>query len=202
MPSRPLPTLRLAAAAFLLLASLPALGEDATVHVYDAAFDEMAGRIEPIEMSGRYAYRVGVGWMTVTICDSAWSARVTHLAFHVTPTGIQITGTVSARWCNASFSAPLKTTGDVVYDAAQSVIRVTVNPTSIQPRVSVLGYQVRLPVTIDVAPALTIPPLPIGIGWLVVQTPNGEERVAVMPRNLTLTKLAGYVELRGDVSVW
>jgi hypothetical protein len=183
-----------------------ATAQDGTVRIYDSALNELADKIEPLQLSGHYKFEVSVntllGRASVTICESDWTAEVKQIAFTTTTAQIGVTGQVTARWCNANFSSNLNTTGNAVYNSSQRAIRLTVNPTSIQPVISVFGYQVALPVYINVAPSLTIPPIPVGIGLLSFETTGGTKTVSIAPTNVSLSKRAGYLELQANVNIW
>jgi hypothetical protein len=79
---------------------------------------------------------------------------------------------------------------------------VSTSPTAIQPRFNVLGQNIALPFTIDVAPSLTLPPIPVVTGLVYFETSRGIVDLRVSPQNVTLSKRNGYVEIQGDVSVW
>lgn len=196
----------LLAAFTLLIHAAPVRGQASTLKINDAALNSLAGRIEPLELNGRYAFNVSVwtpfGPAVVTICDSNWTARVTQLRFATTPQQITVTGTVSATWCNASFSANLNTTGNAVYRASDRSIVTTINPTNIQPIINVLGFQVALPVHINVSPSLAVPAIPVQGGQVVFQTVSGTKTLTLIPTGVTLTKRAGYLELQANVNIW
>ncbi len=194
-------------AAVVLFAHSADLGAQANVlRINDAALNALAGRIEPLVVTGRYNFQVTVwtpfGPATISICDSNYTARVTQIRFATTPQQITVTGTVSATWCNASFSGNLNTTGNAFYRASDRSIVTTINPTSIQPTLNVLGYVVALPIHINVAPALAVPPIPVQGGQVVFETASGPKTVAMLPTGVTLTKRTGYLELQANVNVW
>ena len=194
-------------AAFVLLGHSAELCAQANVlRINDAALNALASRIEPLVVSGRYNFVVSVwtpfGPANISICDSNYTARVTQIRFATTPQQITVTGSVSATWCNANFSGNLNTTGNAFYRASDRSIVTTINPTSIQPTVNVLGYNVALPIHINVAPALGVPPIPVQGGEVVFETATGPKTVAMLPTGVTVTKRTGFLELQANVNVW
>ncbi|HEY7647913.1 MAG TPA: hypothetical protein VID04_02820 [Methylomirabilota bacterium] len=194
--------------ALLLLALAPAAAraQGGTVRVYQATFNELASRIQPLTMSGRYRLQftaqTWLGPVTWTVCDSAWSATVTQLSFSITPGAATLNGRVDATWCNLAFNSNLAMNVDVRYEPQQKLVYVSTSPTAIQPRFNVLGQNIALPFTIDVAPSLTLPPIPVVTGLVYFETSRGIVDLRVSPQNVTLSKRNGYVEIQGDVSVW
>ena len=177
-----------------------ALGQDAAVRVYDSLFNQFAGQLEPMNLSGHYTFQVNVAWWTVTVCDSDWTAQVSQLNFATSPGGTQITGSVDASWCGVSFHAPLNTSANASYSNGN--IWISANPTYIQPVVHILAWDVALPVSIDVSSALTLPPIPINTALFGFNTAQGFETLRLTPLNVSLTRGNGYMELDSDLSIW
>src|SRR5436190_11239840 len=187
------------------LTAAPCAAQTTTIRVYESTFDEVAAKLQPVQLSGRHAFTVSAwtpfGPATMTICDSAWNATVSQLKFSITPVAVGITGRLDARWCNISFFAALSTSANVTYSAGQKAMLVSVNPTSLQPSFSVLGYNVALPVFINVAPYLTLPPIPFDVAPLQFETARGPVSLRVSPENVSLNKRSGYMEIQADVVV-
>lgn len=200
LQKRPLAVFPILLVLSVVLLPAPAAAADGVVKVYESTFNELANAIEPIHVSGRYRLEVCFIWC-VTICDATWTADVTQLSFDITPALVSISGRVDARWCGANFTAQFATNANVSYSASQNAILVTVNPTNIQPHVNVLGFDVALPVHINVASALTLPPIPMGIAYFHFETARGPRTLHLRPYNIILTKRNGYVELQADVNL-
>ena len=196
----------------------------ARVQVYESTFNEFADAIEPLVFSGDYKFKVCtwlpvVGTSCTTICSSDWTAKVNSLRFKITPTKVDVAGKVHAQWCGVSFDAELETTADVSYvrsvvlpgrgnflfnQGLQSHegIRVTVNPTDIQPVFHLLEYEVKLPFHIDVAPSMTLPTIPVGTALLSFETAAGPQDLRLSPSHVALVKRNGSLELQARVSLW
>jgi len=178
----------------------------AVVRVYNSAFNALAAQVEPLNLNGHYKYEychwLPGGTQCVTICSSDWNATVDHLNFNITPSHVTLAGHVTAHWCGAGFTSDLSTTAQTTYSPLVNGIVVTVNPTSIQPKFSVAGHDVALPVHIDVAPSLSLPPFPIATAMFGFDTANGPQTLRLTPSNVTLTKASGYFELRANVALW
>jgi hypothetical protein len=176
------------------------------VKVYDSTFNALAAKLEPLNFNGHYTYQIchWFPWGTscATICESNWSARVTQLHFGITAAAVHISGHVDANWCGASFSAPLDTTANATYSLSDSAILITVNATSIQPRFHIMGYDVSLPVHMNVAPALTLPPIPVTTALFRFETAEGPQELRLTPLGISLTNRDGYIELQAHVAVW
>ncbi len=227
----PAPVFRLARAADVGLAgsdlgSLVPTGRG-VLKVYESAFNELADKVEPIQFKGHYAYKACTwtpfGTQCTTICSSDWTAKVKDLRFGISPARVRITGDVEAHWCNVGFNANLETSADVRAVTTlvvvpqlhpshgqpapgrfqgQTAIRVTVEPTSIQPVFRVSGYEVALPIHINVAPSLTLPPLPVSTASFHFETAEGPRALRLSPTHLAVVKRNGYVELQANVSLW
>jgi len=183
----------------------------AKLKVYESTFNELADKIEPVPFSGDYKFKVcsipnplGGCAQWLTICDSGWTAEVTQLDFHITPAALRITGLVKAKWCNLDINAELETTANVNYNASQRAILVAVEPTDIQPSFDILGYSVRVPMHVNVAPALTLPPIPVITAFFYFETARGgPQSLRLSPSGIVLTKRDGYVELQvTNVILW
>ncbi len=183
----------------LAFTAAPLAAQDGTVKVYESTFNELAGRIEPLVLTGHYAWGCGF-WGC--ICDSDWTATVTQLSFGITTAQATLTGRVDAQWCGLSFNSTLNTTGDVTYSAGQNAILVTVNPTSIQPCFRILWANVCLPVWITVSDTMNLPPIPVGIAYFGFETARGTDTLRMTPSNISLLKRNGYVELQANVNLW
>jgi hypothetical protein len=179
----------------------------AAVRVYNSAFNALAAQVEPLNFNGHYTYEYChwlpvVGTQCMTICSSDWSATVDQLNFNITPSQVTIVGHVAAHWCGAGFTSNLSTTARTTYSPRANGIFVTVNPTSIQPKFSVAGYDVPLPVHINVAPSLSLPPIPIATTMFAFDTANGPQTLRLTPSDVTLTNASGYLELQANVALW
>ncbi len=183
----------------LIVLAAPLAAQDGSVKVYESTFNELAARIEPLTLAGHYAW--GCSFLGC-ICDSDWTATVTQLRFGITTAQVTLTGRVDAQWCGLSFNSTLNTTGNVTYSATQNAIFVTVNPTSIQPCFQILFANVCLPVWINVSSTMNLPPIPVGIAYLRLETPRGAQPVRITPSNISLLKRNGYVEIQANVTLW
>jgi hypothetical protein len=185
-----------------IVATSPVAAQDSTVRIFDSSLNKLANRVQPVTLSGMHRASVWIFGQEVTLCYAPYTATLSQLRFATSPATIQITGRVDARWCNLSFSANLNTTADATYSPGQRAIVVVVSPTSVRPRFNVLGFDVDLPVSINVAPSLSIPPLPIGVAEIGLQGVRGPVTLRLQPQNVSLVRGSGYLELRSDVTIW
>ena len=75
------------------------------------------------------------------------------------------------------------------------------NSTDIQPEFHIPGYTVPLPIHINVAPALSLPPIPVTTAVFSFETARGPESLFLTPTQIQLAKRDGYLELRADVDL-
>jgi hypothetical protein len=180
------------------------------LRIYESTFNELAERIEPLRWSGNHKFKVCTLTNPITkkcvyrqtIYDCDYQARVTNLRFDITPSRILITGDVNAEWCGVSFDNKLETTASVTYSGASDAVRVTVNPTSIQPVLKLGGYEVPLPIHMNVAPSLTLPPFPISTGLFHFATAGGPIALRLSPSHVSVSRRDGYLELQAHVTLW
>jgi hypothetical protein len=196
--------MRLRTVATLLAVGLaaPAAAQDGTIKVFDASLNEFANKLQPITVNGRHRFSVPTPFGEVTLCDSPYVVRVRQLGFATTPANVQITAQVEGTWCNLSVSAPLNTTANVSYNAGQRSIIVTVNPTSVQPMLTLWIFVVPLPVRIDVSSMLKIPPFPLGLAQLSLQGVHGPATLRFEPQNVSVFLRNGFLELQSDFTIW
>jgi hypothetical protein len=189
--------------ALTLAAAARASAQDGVVKLFDSSLNEFANRIQPMRMNGHHKATTFV-WPfgEVTICDSDYTATVSQLTFATTPAAVTITGRVDATWCGVSVNSPLQTTANVSYSGPQRAILVSVNPTNIQPHVTVGPFNIPLPFHINVAPSLNIPPIPMASGLIFFQGAQGPVSLRVEPLNVSLLRRSGFLELQTDVTVW
>lgn len=187
---------------FALGVTSPVMAQDATVKIFDSSLNKLANRVQPAVVRGTHKASVWIFGLEVTLCYSPYTVTVSQLQFTTSPANIQITGRVDARWCNLNFNANLNTTANAIYSSNQRAIVVVVNPTSIQPRFNILGVDFGLPIFINVAPSLTIPPLHIGVAELGLQGVHGPVTLRLQPQNVSLLRGSGYLELQSDVTIW
>jgi len=90
----------------------------------------------------------------------------------------------------------------VFYRSSDRSVVTTINPTNIQPVLNVAGFQVPLPVHINVAPSLAVPAIPILGGQVVFETAAGSRTLNMQPTGVTLNKRSGFLELQANVNVW
>jgi hypothetical protein len=206
---RVLPSLALAAA---LLAS-PDSGRaaDGVVRVHQSTFNEIAAALGPLSASGRHVLGVDTWFGRIVICGQ-WHADVLNLQFAISPTGVTITGVVSARYhCDGvwiPFAATLVSSGNVTYQAAQNRIRVTTSSTSIRPVFVIPGWvpffggqHISLPFTINVGPSLSFS-VPVTTAHMHFETAAGPERLRVTPHNISLVLEQNRIRLQSDVALW
>jgi hypothetical protein len=106
---------------------------------------------------------------------------------------------VDASWCNLNVSSTLTTTADAIYSPDQRAVIVRVNPTSVQPHFNLFSLDIALPVFVNVAPSLTVPPVPIGATQLSLQGVRGPLTLRLRPHNVTLVRGNGYLEVQSDL---
>jgi hypothetical protein len=179
-----------------------------SIKLYASALNEVGEKIEPVVFAGRYRFRTCSCIPGTSICDclnicnSDYTARVTRLRFAIGAERVRVTGRVDARWCGASFDAALETTANVAYRSAHRAILVDVGPTNVQPVFHVAGYEVKLPLRINVAPALTLPPIPVATGLVHFETGQGPRSLRLSPSHVTLAQRDGHLELQAHVTLW
>jgi hypothetical protein len=199
------------------------LNPDAVVvRVYESTLNRLADAVGPLTYTGHYTFSVTVCVPltnlcgSTQICDSDWTATVRQLRFAITPAAINITGTVDASWCGVSFGSELKTTADVVLQTGivfvpgtahvalppQESLVLTVSPTSIQPEFDVQGYTVKLPIHINVAPALALPPIPLSPALVSINTATGLAQLHLSPSQVAVVKRDHCVELQSTMQLW
>jgi hypothetical protein len=125
-----------------------------------------------------------------------------------------VTGTIDATWCGVNGTFALETSADARHVVILShilsppvfqrhdAIMVTVKPTSIQPVLKYSQYTVPLPVHFDVAPALSLPPIPLTTALLSFETAAGPQQLRLTPGQIFLAKRNGYLELQSSVNLW
>jgi hypothetical protein len=186
-----------------------------TVRVYDSLLNKIAKQLEPLRRNGSYQYKAGCtcvlgvcGCAVSVTCD--WTVRVDDLKLSVQPTRIRITGDLHASWCNIPFSAPVQTTANVQYVshmpsveglATKSFIRISVNPTSIQPNFPISGYTAKLPIHINVAPSFSWR-VPVETASFGFENIGGLQSLRLSPTQVNLIKRNGYLELQAQVGLW
>jgi hypothetical protein len=181
------------------------------VRIYESLLNKIAEEMEPLRMDGSYTFKAGCtefGCVVRKTCD--WTARVDGLKLSVRPEGIRLTGDLSASWCDISFSAPVQTTGNVEYVthmpsaegvATQSFVRIRVDPTDIQPRFPIAGYEAKLPIDINVAPSFSWR-VPVETALFAFENVGGVQRLRLTPTQVNLLKRNGYLELQAHVGLW
>ncbi|MDH3514468.1 MAG: hypothetical protein OEM83_06305 [Gammaproteobacteria bacterium] len=205
----------LAAGVFgVALATASPVASAETVRIYTSTFNEFSNAILPVTLTGRYklTFTIDLGWLgrhTITLCNSAYSATVSTLTFGISTSAVTAGGKVSARWCNITFGdSQLSATGNVYYSAGDDNVHFTFTSASVKPCASIRfsaidqTLTVCLPVSINVAPTLNIPPLAIGIAVISHGSPTGQRAVFMTPNNISLVKRNGYLEFQTDVSFW
>ncbi len=187
------------------------------IKVYESTFNDFARAIEPARIEGHYTFSITIdaGWLgthTFTICDSDYTAIVSGLGFNITPGSVTAEGDVGVDWCGFDFSSSqLSATGNVYYSSADKAVHFSFSSANVQACFSIdvdIGwldfhrtFTVCLPVNINIAPTLNIPPMPIGTSIVYFETAGGSRRLYLQPRNVSLVKRGGYVELQSEVSI-
>jgi hypothetical protein len=195
----------------------PAIAQNSTVKIHEAAFNKFAAAVQPLQFSQRYVLRFTIntfwGRETITLCDSTVRARVTGLTFDIASSGITITGTGSGTWCGLIITAPnVRTSAVASFNSSTRTVRVTVGNVTVSPTVTIpvpdwarlLGLPARISVMLPsftVGSALSIPPIPVDSGLLRVDAPAGPIAVPVAARNVQLFRRNGYLELTSNVQV-
>ena len=188
----------------VLIMATPVRAQDGTVKVYESAFNQLASRIQPVQLTGHYSWGCGF-WGCV--CDSDWTATITQLSFSITPAQLTLSGQVSAQWCGLSYSAPVNATGNVTYSQPQNAILITMNQTTISPCFPILLFfgapvPVCVPVGINIAGMMNLPPIPVGFAQVRLESARGNEYLRLVPSNISLQKRNGYIELQSTVTLW
>jgi hypothetical protein len=196
----------------------PATGRG-TVRVYESMLDELARRVEPLRLSGHYQFKRGCGCVPGVGCGCAisvscdWTARVRDVRFDIKPSRIEVRGDVRASWCNQSFDAVATTTADVSYVRSvllpglgrgrghEAWVAVRTSPTDVQPVFRIQGYEVKLPVRINVGPSMSWR-IPVSTGVLHYETVDGPLPLRLSPSTVSLVKRSGYLEVHALVGLW
>jgi hypothetical protein len=174
------------------------------VRVRESTFNAFVDRLQPIPITGRYSFEVVIdagplGRHRVTVCNSAYGGFVQNLRFSIRPNAVQVTGTAVVGWCGLTFNAAINATGNAYYNTSDDTVRLALSSARVRPSFNIAGYNVVLPVVIDVAQTLNVPPLPIGPALIGFQTTRGARYLRMEPQNVTLVKRTGFVELEADV---
>jgi hypothetical protein len=207
--SRVLASVALAAA----LLSLPDSGRaaDGVLRVHQSTLNEMATALGPLSASGRHVLGVDTWFGRIVICGQ-WHADVLNPQFAIHPTGVTITGLVSARYhCDGTwipFVGTLTSSGNVTYNAAQNAIRVTTNATFFRPVFVIPGWvpffggqHITLPFSINVGPSFSFS-VPVRTAHMHFETAAGPERLRVTPHNISLVLEQNQIRLQSDVTLW
>lgn len=195
----------------LVTVPAPVSAADGTVKVYDSTFNEFAAAIQPLQVTGHYNFGITIdlglfGRHRITICSSDYAATVSALRFRINPNNAIVDGSITASWCGLTFTSSLLTTGNIFYNQADQTVRFSFGGTNIQPcfTISFMGipFTMCVPVQINVGPTFNVPPLPVRTALISFESTGGARRMRMTPRNVTLVKRAGYIELQSDVSFW
>lgn len=187
---------------FILAASLTippmAMAAD-SVRVSESVFDQFASVAGPFQTKGRHVIRI----FTMVLCGN-WTASVSNLKFNITPAGVDITGSVDARYhCGSSwvpFSGALSTAATVEYQPDQKVVELKASSTRIKPvfTVPVLNQRITIPVNIDIGPSLSFS-VPINAAKLHYQTAQNEKYLWAIPSAIDLDLEEGFIRLNADI---
>lgn len=198
-----------ALAALLFLPARPPEAAD-TVRIYASTFDKFVNSI-PLQATGRYKFQVTInlgllGRHKITVCDSNYTAIVSGMKFAIAPSNVRADGDLSATWCGLSFGGKVSSTGNIYYASGDKTVRFDFWSAAVQPSftVNVFGFTftVRLPMHVNVAPTLEIPPLPVRSTRISFETADGPRNLYMTPHDVTLVKRDGYIELDSNVSFW
>jgi len=184
---------------------LDSLTPDAILEVRESAFNRAAATIEPVRKTGHYKFTVDLRLGTVTVCDSDWTTDVSGITLGIAPGRVSVRAKARAHWCDQAFTADIDTTGDIVYDPARRHFLITINPTSVTPRLVVTfmdwKFEVPLPFTINLA-QITAPPIPVRSFFFTYETSKGSGTLHGTPRDVALVKRQGYIELQSNLRLW
>jgi len=188
------------------------LAPDAVLEVRESAFNEAAAALEPIQFMGRKEWNVP-DWVPVgggkAICNPNYTVDLTGVKVGIAPEGVSVRAHVRARWCGQAFTADIDTTGDIEYVPDRRHFLVTIAPTSVTPNfvitidiyVDEYKFEVPLPITIDLG-QITVPPIRVRTFSFAFWTSKGSDELHATPRDLTLVKKDGYMELQSNVRLW
>jgi hypothetical protein len=197
----------------------PAIGRG-VIRVHESMLNELAKEVEPLRLSGHYEFKRGCGCVPGVGCGCAisvscdWTARVRDIRFDIKPSGIEVRGEVRASWCDQSFDAVASTTAEIDYVRSvllaprggrprghEAWIAVRTSPTNIQPVFRIQGYEVKLPIRINVGPSMSWR-LPVSTGVLHTQTVDGMLPLRISPGAVSLVKRNGHLEVQAHVGLW
>ena len=199
----------------------PGIPDKVVLRVYESTFNGLADALGPLKLTGHYDFGVTACvpmtslCTTTDICNSDWTVTVSHLHFSISPSKIAVTGQGDAAWCGVGSTFTLGTTAEVAktsilifqpgsHQASTTLdaVRVSVSPTSAQPVLGIPGYSVKLPIRIDVGPALTLPVIPLTTSLVSFETAAGPQSLRLSPAAVTIVKRDHYVELHSGLRLW
>lgn len=185
---------------------------DAVLEVRESAFNEAAAALEPVTYKGRKNWKIP-DWVPVVggedICDPGYTVEVTGITVGIAPEEVSVRAHVRARWCGQAFTSDVDTTGDIAYDPDRRHFLVTIDPTSVTPSLVVTidvhvkeyKFEVPLPITVDLG-RITVPPIRLRSFFFSYETSKGSGTLHATPRDVTLVKRNGYVELQSSLFLW
>jgi len=165
--------------------------------------------LDPIPFSGRYKLkkRINLGFLgsyTVTICDSAYSGSADGLVADINSSRIRVRGDVAFTWCGLNFGGAgpeLTAVGNAYYSQPEKALRLLFPSAVVRPRFTLGGITFNLPVTIDVAPMLNAPAIPIRRSQVEFSTGEGRYIVPVQPTNVNVTLATGRIVVSSDLQL-
>jgi hypothetical protein len=196
---------RIRAGALVLVLAGPAstvAAQEAALRVRESTFNKLAAAT-PIHITRSFTVWAPAFWSPLWPYDCDATADITGVTFDIKPSGVNVQAHVSTTICGVSApAATLTTTATVSYDPTARTIRVVTGNTTLRPQVSAFGVTVPLPVTIDIGPALTVPPISVHTAAFVVETPARRRTFRLTGQDVAFSLKDGFIELSGDVLFW
>jgi hypothetical protein len=182
--------------------------EDGRLGISESTLNEMAAAISPLTYSGTVNVPFPIPnpffplgppfWVIYFPCSA--SAQVTGLQFDVNaePAPINVRGQVTGQLCGwIPVNGAISTTTSVTHDPNARTLRIRTSATNFSP--TVLG--IPLPFTVNVGPALTVPPIPFRATVLDLETPGGPMAFLLRGEDVALTRRNGFIEVRGNLAL-
>lgn len=185
-----------------------ASAEDGTLRIRESALNRFAAAVQPLTLSRSMSFTL---WIPVPnpflfgiptpvpipfTCNA--TASVTGLSFDVDPGLASVRGNVTGTVCGVAYQSTLASFVTISLDPARRALVIMTGPMLMIPNVNFLGFTLTAPFAVNVAPALTLPPIPLESAPLEIETPAGPRNLIVSGRNLQLTLQNGFLELKGD----
>jgi hypothetical protein len=182
--------------------------EDGRIGIQESLLNEMAAALVPLTYQTTMSVPFPVPNPFFPLGPPFWiinipcgvRADVTGVRFDVEadPAPIGVTGQVNGSLCGfIPFGGPISTTASVTHNATSRTLRINTGATSFRPNVA----GITVPFTVNVGPALSVPPIPFRHTVLDLETTAGPLGLVLSGEDVALSKRNGIIEVRGNVAL-